>query len=291
MQKKIQKDFDKKRYNVILHDRTHLTDYERDQLIPELKSRLNVLKQYFCDIINLCDIQRESPVFTANINSIINPKGISSPSGENTESLSDKFFDDIKKQAQAENIDDIDRILKKYENIEDVKSLGMFINEVNFLCSSLLAVKNKLFLFKIEGYPYILDKTTGQVTPTQPQQYFLTTEPFQLAIDNIASVAKATSETIHEWHKQTMKLKSQYLDLYTNRISIRNNMLVLVIQILTIFLAVALSAFFLFANNPFNLFQRNQDLQRKIIKLEDENNLLKSKEIESQENSAIKIKK
>ena len=42
---------DKKRYEVILHDRTHLTDYEKDVLIPELKSRLGALKQYFKDII------------------------------------------------------------------------------------------------------------------------------------------------------------------------------------------------------------------------------------------------
>ena len=54
---------EKKRYDIILHDRSHLTDYEKEQLIPELKLRLNVLKQYFNEIIKLCDLQRDSQDF------------------------------------------------------------------------------------------------------------------------------------------------------------------------------------------------------------------------------------
>lgn len=284
----MKKNSDKKDYDLILHDRIYLTDYERDLLIPELKSRLNVLKLYFKDIINLCDIQKGSPVFIANLNSIINLKAIDAEFKENTQSLADRFFDQIKEQAQTENMDDIDRILNKYQNIDDTKNLGLFLNEVNFLCSSLLAVKNNLFLFKIEAYPLVVDPNTGQTISIQPPQYFITTEPFKIKIDNIISVAKATSESIHEWHKYAMKLKLQYLDLYTNRLSIKNNRLVLFIQILTIFLAIALSAFFLFASDPFNVFKENQELKRKIGTLENEKMLLQSKEIKSQEKIQLK---
>ena len=139
--------FDKKTWDLILHDRKHLTDFEKDQLIPELKSRLNVLRQYFNDIINICTIQKGSAVFTAQLETIINRNAINAriPS----QSLADRFFDQTTNQVQTENIDDIDRILKEYENIEDLKKLGLFANEANFLCSSLLSEKNKLFLCKM----------------------------------------------------------------------------------------------------------------------------------------------
>ena len=116
-----------------------------------------------------------------------------------------------------------------------------------------MVVKNHLFLFKIEGYPFITNNKTGETTACQPQQYFLTTEPFQIVINNIMGVAKALSDTVHEWHKYTMNLKSKELDIYVNRLSLRNTNLVLFIQLLAIVLTISLSAFFLMARDPFNL--------------------------------------
>lgn len=265
----------KKRYRTILQDRIHLTDYEKNQLIPELRSRLGVLIQYFSDIITVCENQKSSRLFVENLSSIINPRGL--PSSEiDARGLSEKFFDEIIKQAQVENIDDINRILKEYANIEDVGTLGLFLNEVNLLCSSLQAVKNRLFLFKIEAYPHILDQRTGQTIANIPHQFFLTTEPFQIAIQNIVSVCKATSETVHGWHKETIHIKSQFLDLFNNKITLKNNRLILLIQIVTIFLAIAVSAFFLSANNPFNLFNENQELKKQVKVLANQNLFLKN---------------
>lgn len=273
------KKINQKDYEAILHGRIHLTDYEKDLLIPELKYRLDALRQDFEKIIHLCDIQKGSKEFTNSLEPIINQKGLLNISGNSTSNLSDRFFDTIKSQAQSEDIDEINKILEKYKNITNLKILGMFLNEVNFLCTSLLAVKNNLFLFKIEGYPFILDKHTGQTIGTQPVQYFITTEPFQIAINQIMSVADATSKTIHEWHKHAMKLKSQYVNLYIKNLSMRNNKKIVAIQILTILFAVILSAFFLLANDPFNLFKKNQELNRKIGKLEKEISLLKAEQI------------
>ena len=272
---KIKKHHLKKRYKAILQDRMHLTDYERDQLIPELRLRLGALIQYFSDIIRICENQKNSRLFIENLSSIINPKGL--PSSEvDAQCLSEKFFDGVKKQAQIENVDDINRILNEYENIKNVGKLGLFLNEVNLLCSSLLEVKNRLFLFKIEAYPHILDQRTGQTITNIPHQFYLTTEPFQIAIQNIAFVCKATSETVHEWHRQTMNMKSQFLNLFNNKITLRNNRLILLIQILTIFLAITLSAFFLSANDPFNLIKKNQELKSSVKVFEDKNQLLRN---------------
>jgi hypothetical protein len=259
--------FEKRRYEVILRSRKHLTEYEQGQLIPELKSRLKVLKQYFYDIIRICDEQKNSPLFTANLHTIINPENLN-PAQSNLQDLSNQFFDGIKGQAQTENIDDINNILGQFENINDVNTLGLFINEVNLLCSSLLAVKNRLFLFRIDAYPHLVDMRKGDIITDQPKQYFLTIEPFQIAIDNIASVAKATSDTVHEWHKQTMKQKTLYLDFYNRKLSIKSNRYIIFIQILTIVFAVTLSAFFLLSSDPFSQFKKNIELKNNIVKLE-----------------------
>jgi len=274
---KLREYFEKKRYKIILHDRRYLTDYENEQLVPELKSRLNVLVQYFNDIITLCEIQKGSKEFNQNLNSIINPRGITIRFHDSGESVAENFFGDVQAQAQKEGVDDIKRILNLYDNIQDTKQLGLFINEINLQCSSLMAVKNFLFLYKIEGYPFIVDPKTGQSIAQQPQQYFLTTEPFQIVINNIIGVAKALSDTIHEWHKYNMDLKSQYLKIHVNNISLRNTKLVLFIQLLTIILAISLSAFFLMARDPFNLIKENNTLKSEVSSFKQENALLKLK--------------
>ncbi len=268
---KIREYRDKKRYDVILQGRFHLTDYEKYLLVPELKARLEVLKGRFSEIIQLCELQKNSTQFNRNINSIINPAGL--PSDPN-ESVAEAFFNGVKAQAQKEGVGDIDRILNQHKNIGNVSELGAFLDDVNILSSSLLTIKNRLFLFKIEAYPIATHTQTGQVITAQPNQYFVTTEPFQISIDGILGIARAISDTIDEWHKYSMKLKTQYLDLYINRLSVRNTKWVFYINLLTVLLAVSLSAFFLISNDPFNLYKKNRELESKILMLEHQNELL-----------------
>jgi hypothetical protein len=253
----------RKRYEVILNDRQHLTDYERNQLIPELKCRLSILKEYFNEVINLCDIQKNSEVFNQAVFSVINPNNFESDPHNPKEAPAEKFFNGIKEVAQTQGVDDIDEVLKKYSTIENIKQLGLFLTEVNNFCSALVVINNNLFLYKIETYPYLTNVKTGQIMATHPPQYTITIEPFQILVTNIVGVSKATSETIHEWHKYALKLKVQYLDLYTTKFSIN-------IHILTIILAVSLSAFFLVASDPFNLFKENRKLKSEIVTLKEE---------------------
>lgn len=262
-------ELNKKHYRIISQDRTDLTDYEKDQLIPELKSRLEVLKNYFYDVIRISDDLAGSSLFTQNLHSILNQKFIESQEG-NGQSLAHKYFNDAKIFAKVENIDDINRILEKYESIEKVKDLGLFLNEINFLCSSMVNIHNKMFYFNIDAYPHVEDSRTGQAISREPKQYLLTIQPFQITIQNIISVCKATSETVHEWHKYTTRLKTQSLDLYINRLTIRNSRLILFIQITAILLAIGLSAFFLTANDPFNMLKTSRQKEGKIESLNKE---------------------
>ena len=160
-------------------------------------------------------------------------------------------------------MEDIEATLKLYEDIHDVSKLGLFMNEINLQCSSLMVVKNRLFLYKIQGYPFLTNVKTGETVPGQPIQYSLTTEPFQIIIDNIMGVAKALSDTVHTWHKYNMNLNSKQIDLYMNGLSLRNTKLVLFIQLLTVILAISLSAFFLIARDPFDLIKDNYALKQK----------------------------
>jgi len=270
-----------KKYNdVIIKGRKELSDYERDQLIPELKSRLEVIKSFFNKIINTCDSHFNYTPFKQNLETIINPNSFHSIN--NNDTLSDNFLNEIKRQSQEDFINNIESILNKYNSIIDFKSLGLFMTEVNHLCSVIINTKNTLLLYKIEGYPIIKDLNTGEINLPRPIKYELTTEPFQVTIDNIFLVAKATSETINEWHKQeVMQSKRQFVDLYIAGIKLKNSRLILFIQILTIILAISLSAFFLFANDPFNLMKDNSSLRKKIILLEQGNQIKNTKTSEA----------
>ncbi len=140
----------KKRYEIFLQDRIQLSDYEKKQLIPEIKSRLKVLIEYFQNIISICERQRGSRFFMENLDSIINPLGLTSPQG-NTQSLGQRFFDEVMNQAQTENIDDINRILREYECVENTGELGLFLNSK--LIAFWLRTKGKM-----QGSAYQVDK-------------------------------------------------------------------------------------------------------------------------------------
>lgn len=204
----------------------------------------------------------------------MNPKGMQVDAKSPQKTPAEKFFTDIQGLAKIQGVDDIDEILKKYKDIEDIKALGLFLTEVNCLCSSFLNINNKLLLYKIETYPYFEDTKTGQTIATQPIQYSITIEPFQILVSNIVGIAKSTSETIHEWHKYAMKLKLEYLNLSTSRLSIWTN-------ILTIVLAITLSAFFLVVNDPFNLLKENRELKMKIAEFEKQELRIKEKQLDS----------
>ncbi|PIQ84364.1 MAG: hypothetical protein COV75_02645 [Candidatus Omnitrophica bacterium CG11_big_fil_rev_8_21_14_0_20_63_9] len=244
-----------------------------------MKARVEVLKKYFSQIIELCDLQKGSPEFIGSLKTVINPKAI--PVSPDESVLADAFYDQIKDQVQREGIGELDSLLRKYSTIENVKQLGLFINELNLHCSSFLVIKNRLLLFKINGYPIITNTKTQEVFYTMPPEYTVTTEPFQLIVDNMIGVAKATSESINSWHQSIMKLKNQYLELYTTRT-------VLLIQTSAIIMAVALSAFFLVANDPLNLYKENGSLKREKIELEQKNQALEQ-QLQSKKQPQVKV--
>jgi len=258
-----------------IQDRVHLTDYERTQLIPWLKTRLIALCEYFEDIINICDQHMESELFLDNVAKAINPSNVL-PAEGTLENPAKDYFKVVRKQAKEENVDDINRILEAYSEIDDINKLNLFLNEINLLCSSLVAVKNRLFLSKLDVYPHLTNLRTGEIGTHIPAHYYLTIEPFQISIGNIVSICEATSQSVHKWHEETLQIKARNFELMSSRNTLRNNRLILWIQIFSIFLAISLSSLFMTGADPLNLFKENKELNAENGRLLKENLLLKS---------------
>lgn len=269
----------KRKYRAILQDREDLSDYEKKFLVPEIKLRLRQLKEYFQAIVNLCEAHKTDPLFAAQLEKIVNPADTPYRDQQGS-NHAEQFFSQTQKLAKEQHTDEIDKILLNYSDIDDLKRLVAFLNEVNFLCSSLVEVNNRLFLFHLQTFPHVIDPVSGKVLSEEPRELHLTTKPFEITVNNIVSVSKATSDTIHTWHKEFMEGKRRFLEYYGHKISLRNNRVILFIQLFALLLGVALSALFLFANDPFNQFKKNQILEQRNLSLQSEITQCKQDQIE-----------
>ena len=99
--------------------------------------------------------------------------------------LVQRYWDDVKKQTEQEYIHDCDAILDKYQSIDDFKSLGAFLRDVNYLCSTFIATKTRLLLYRIQAYPIVTDRNTGRSVAAKSASYDLAIEPFQVTLENI----------------------------------------------------------------------------------------------------------
>lgn len=263
--------FEKRKFDIVYHDRKRLTENERDQWIPEIKLKLKAIRKYFNEIIELCDVQQNSPLFNQAVMAIINPNSFKADSGCPDKTPAEKFFGEIRERVKEDGVKPIDEILLKFKDIQDTKQLKEFFNEVNMFCLSIATVNNKLLLYYVQAYPYMIEEKTGRTISTFPPQYEITTKPFDILVANIVGVAKATSDSILEWVRYSEKIKNQYWDLQINRLNVKNSKLALYINFSTVLLAIFLSVFFLVANDPFNLLKENRKLKRDNVELNKEN--------------------
>jgi hypothetical protein len=196
--------FERKRWGQVLNARKHLTDFEIDQLIPDLKNRLEILKIYFEEIIKICNVQETSKVFSNAVTQVINELQFQADENSPRESIAKLYFTDVRKHSKEQGVEWIDKILKDNQEISSLKQLISFANEVNMFCSAMSTINNDLLLYKINTYPYLTNQSTGEVIATHPKEYYLTIEPFQNYIHNIVEVSKAIIDTIQEWNKSVV---------------------------------------------------------------------------------------
>ena len=87
---------------------------------------------------------------------------------------------------------------------------------------------------------------------SEPKELKLLLVPFQNTIENIYGVANSTSGTIHQWHKEQMQWKTEFLKVLSERLAQRNNLL-------TIFVAIIVSWAFLTATQPLEKYQLGKE--------------------------------
>lgn len=203
-------------------------------------------------------------LFVQSVSEIVNPDALP-PSEHTQKNPAALFFEAVKGQVNMEDIPQIDEILAKSDLITNTTELGLYLNEISVLCSSFINTENRLFLYKINIYPHVTDISTGEVVSKIPTQYFLTTEPFRILLDNIVGVCNATVKSIDYWRKDTLKLEKRRFEAETSRNTVRNNRLLLIFQILSILLAISLSMFFLTSADPLGQQKKINQLKLEII--------------------------
>ena len=151
--------------------------------------------------------------------------------------------------------------LKKHASVDSPKELANFCMDAQLISNSIVQVKEKWLFYSLSGFPYVIETATGQVAFDEPKQLQMILLPFKGALGNIYGVAKSVTDNVHEWHRENLKWKSDLVGYHTSQVNLRNNVILLIFQTMTVFAAIALSAFFLIANDPFQLLRQNRSLQ------------------------------
>lgn len=256
--------------------RDDLSDYERDFFLPEIKGRCEVLLKYCKDIDIYCKDRIDEKSFGATLRSLILdsqlehlvPVELRPPTPE---FLAKQYFNQIEKMNGITFIEPLERVINRFQSEINLKKFATILNEVNHICSTVVQVKEMLFLYSLASFAVVFDRHTNQPVLSEPKELKLLLVPFQNTIENIYGVANSTSGTIHHWHKEQMEWKTEFLKVTSERIAQRNNLL-------TIIVAVAVSWAFLTATQPLEKYQLGRE--NEILKTQATNALNQNQSLE-----------
>ncbi|MBF0362760.1 MAG: hypothetical protein HQK49_17205 [Oligoflexia bacterium] len=265
--------------------REDLSDYEKDFFLPEIRGRCEELLKYCKDINNYCESRIDEKSFGATLRAlIINeklehliPQELRPPTPE---ILAKKFFIETQEMNKDTFINPLERVIKRIDSNISLKEFGEILTEVNHVCSTVVQVKEKLFLYSLSSFAIVFDRYTNQPISAEPKELTLLLVPFKNTIENIYGVANSTSQTIHQWHKEQMTWKTECLSVISQRIAQRNNLF-------TIFVAIAVSWAFLSATQPLEKYllkKDNEQINERVIEL------LKQKQLLENQNKILTIK-
>jgi hypothetical protein len=237
--------------------RDDLSDYERDFFLPEIKGRCEALLIYCREIDSYCTERAEEHNFGVLLKNLMLPQDIEElvPVGSRPPApkvLAKLYFSAIQKVNKETFIEPLEKVIQKLSSNVDLKEFGLILNEVNLVCSSVVQIKEKLFLYRFGSIAFVKDPQTGQVIPTQPKELNLMLHQFQNTIENIYGVANSTSGTLHQWQKEQMQWKTEYLKVTSERIAQRNNLI-------TIIVAIAISWAFMLGTKPLEKYHLEKD--------------------------------
>jgi len=246
-----------RKYKELLEWRDELNDYEKNQLIPALKYRMISLKEDSARIVEICN-EEDAKVFGAILLQLMKYRGV--PINETTAAVeAQKYFDGIRKLVQEQFVDDLDKIIKHYDAIKDLKDFVSVLNETNHFCASVTETKDKLFFYNIQHALVIQNVNTLDTAVFEPNTLNVIWMPFRVIAENMYSVAKSTSETIDHWHKEQMQWKTGYLNLKAHQVQLRNQLVTIIFAIV---IALAASAIFMSATNVYETHVLKNNLEQ-----------------------------
>ncbi|MFY3744003.1 hypothetical protein ACOQFB_08845 [Anaeromyxobacter sp. Red801] len=262
------------RFRILTEWREELNGFERDLLVPEVRSRLELMLKYFEKLVADCEEQRGSAEWAALVDSLLNPPG-SDPRGHRRASA-EMYFGALIPQLQSNYIDPIKAVLPQLDRIETFKTLGAALNEVNLICESVTGVHELLLKFKMRGIAIVRDIATGEAVVQPPRELHLIMLPFEQILGQLVMLASSTADSLKSWRNGEAQAKPKFLELENARTSLANNTRVLWVNIATVLVAIALSAFFLVAGDPFALAKTNRVLKSDLAAAQAEQNRLAS---------------
>jgi len=84
--------------------------------------------------------------------------------------------------------------------------------------------------------------------------------PFRLLRDQLVLIATSTAQSIRAWRNGEVQTKAKFFEHELAATNLTNSRIVLLTNLITVVAAVALSAFFLVAADPFSLQMKNREL-------------------------------
>ena len=237
--------------------RDDLSEYERDFFLPEIKGRCEELLKYCKEIDEYCRTRVDEKSFGATLRELmldsqiekLVPPELRPPTAE---LLARQYFTQMQVMNKVTFIDPLEAVIQKFDSDIDLKMFGLILNEVNHICSTVVQIKEKLFLYSLTSFAVVFDRHTNEPVMSEPKELKLLLVPFQNTIENIYGVANSTSGTIHQWHKEQMQWKTEFLKVLSERLAQRNNLL-------TIFVAIIVSWAFLTATQPLEKYQLGKE--------------------------------
>ena len=243
-------------YQDFSRNRIGLNDYERELLVPELVDRLKHMAELFGRMRQAC----KDPGIRAHIGPAIAALGVTPQMHDPVR----EYLDKIVEQIETMFLKQIADLIAMAPTVTDVRSFIRFGNGTHYLCGSILATKETLFWYSAVAHVLARERATGKVLQGEPKEFAIILMPFTNYLENLVNIAAATDGTIQHWRNQQDEVKKPFLDYLSASAMHSANRLTIVIQLLSIAIAVVLSAFFLTAADPFNLKHSNVILEQRL---------------------------
>jgi len=174
------------------------------------------------------------------------------------------YLDGISRQVEDNFIGPIDAVLRQAPQVHDVRALIKFANAVLPVCSSITAIGPNLFAYSLSAQVLIRNTNTGEVVVGPPQELTAIMLPFKLILEQLVRVADAIDGSLKHWTGQLDAAKRPFLEYVTANTSHQANRLTVLVQVLTITIAVVLSALFFTLTDPLALEKSNLALKRQL---------------------------